>query len=233
MNKSQIQQIAQHELWQENAILVHCLALCPLLVMSSSVANALALGLVTLAILLLSSALIALLRPAISASFRLVAYVFISGSLVSITQLLMQAFAPQWVNLLGIFLPLIAVNGLLLMQAEQQTQQGIKISLLHSLFAGLSFFILLVSMGFIRELFATGQLFADMQYLFGAASSSWKLTIWKNYPGFLSLSLAPGALLVFALLLAAKNALQSRTARANKNKIDTESRRIRVTGRIA
>lgn len=233
MNNSQIKQIAQHELWQENAILVHCLALCPLLVMSGNVAKALALGLVTLVILLLSSALIALLRTAISASFRLVTYVFISGCLVSITQLLMQAFTPQWVSLLGIFLPLIAVNGLLLMQAEQQTQQGIKISLLHSVFAGLSFLLLLLLMGFIRELFATGQLFADMQYLFGAATRSWKLTIWENYPGFLSLSLAPGALLVFALLLAAKNALQSRKATTNRDKVDTESRRIRVTGRIA
>ena len=88
-------------------------------------------------------------------------------------------------------------------------------------------------MGFIRELFATGELFADMQYLFGAATRSWKLTIWENYPGFLSLSLAPGALLVFALLLAAKNALQSRKATTNGDKVDTESRRIRVTGRIA
>lgn len=233
MNNKTFKHIAMNELWRDNAILVHCLALCPLLVMSSSLAKALGLGLITLVILLLSSLLIALLRPAISASFRLVFYVFISGSLVSIAQLLMQAFAPQWAKLLGIFLPLIAVNGLLLMQAEYNAERAAKTSVIHSLFAGLGFLLLLMLMGFIRELLGTGQLFADMHHLFGPQATAWQITIWKNHPGFLSLGLAPGAFIVFALLLAAKNVFDSKTTKHDATKVDTESRRIRVTGRLA
>lgn len=233
MPNKTVKQIALAELWHDNAILVHCLALCPLLVMSSSLAKASGLGLITLVILLLSSLLIALLRPAISASFRLVFYVFISGSLVSIAQLLMQALAPQWANLLGIFLPLIAVNGLLLMQEEYGAERSVKASVIHSLFAGLGFLLLLMLMGFIRELLGTGQIFADLHYLFGPQAATWKITIWKNHPGFLSLGLAPGAFILFALLLAAKNVLDSKTTKHNATKVDTESRRIRVTGRLA
>ncbi|MEX2365839.1 MAG: electron transport complex subunit E [Pseudohongiellaceae bacterium] len=219
-------------LWRNNPALVQLLGLCPLLAVSNSVVNALGLGLATLLVLLGSNLCVSLLRHRITQAIRLPAFVLIIATFVTCAELLMQAYAFQLYQALGIFIPLIVTNCTILGRAEAfAARNPVLPALMDGLMMGLGFALVLVVLGALRELLGTGQVLANMQLLLPFAGD-WTITVFSNYPGFLLAILPPGAFIFLGLLIALKNLIDRQLAQrmARDSRIVPGSKRVRVTG---
>jgi electron transport complex protein RnfE len=230
-------EIASNGLWKNNPGLVQLLGLCPLLGVSNSMVNALGMAIATALVLTFSNAAVALIRNQVTDAVRLPAFVMIIAALTTCIELLMQAFTYELYQILGIFIPLITTNCIILGRAEAFAAKN---SVLHASFDGLmmgiGFGLVLLALGTLRELLGTGMLLGNMQLLFGPIAAGWQITLLPNYPGFLLAILPPGAFLLLGLLIAGKNQLDARAIeRANAQRSPVEaaqSRRVRVTGVI-
>lgn len=203
-----------HEgLWRNNPALVQLLGLCPLLAISTSVVNALGLGLATILVLMASSLLVSLVRRHVSDAVRLPAFVLIIASFVTCAELLLQAFAYPLYLRIGIFIPLIVTNCTILGRAVGFAARNAPLpALIDGLMMGLGFTGVLLVMGFLRELLATGTVFANMDLLLPFAGN-WSITFLPDYPGFLLAVLPPGAFILMGFLLALKNWINHRLQR--------------------
>ncbi|MBL6906650.1 electron transport complex subunit E [Luminiphilus sp.] len=229
-------QIAGNGLWKNNPALVQLLGLCPLLAVTASVVNALGLAVATLFVLVISNLCVSLIRNVVTDSIRLPAFVLIIAAAVTGTELLMQAYAYELYQILGIFLPLITTNCVILGRADAfAAKNRVLPAVADGVMMGLGFGLVLVVLGAIRELLGTGALFANMDLLLGPAAQSWTLVIAQDYPGLLLAILPPGAFIITGLLIAGKNVIDARVERANTRTvhIETGSKRVRVTGEIA
>lgn len=222
-------------LWKNNAALVQLLGLCPLLAVSGTVVNALGLGLATIFVLVCSNTAVSLIRNVVSDAVRLPAFVMIIASFTTCIKLLMQAYAYELYEILGIFIPLIVTNCAILGRADAfASKNPLLPSIYDGFIMGLGFALVLVLLGAMRELAGTGALFADMHLLFGPGID-WKLTLFADYPGFIVAIVPPGAFLFAGLLIALKNLVDARLkARADalREKPVAGSKRVRVTGTI-
>ena len=229
-------EIAVNGLWKNNPGLVQLLGLCPLLGTSNSTVNALGLALATMLVLVCSNASVSLIRGVTQTAVRLPAFVMIIAALTTCIELLMQAFTYELYQILGIFIPLITTNCVILGRADGfAAKNGIARSAFDGLMMGIGFGLVLVVLGAARELLGTGVLFANMQLLFGPMAENWQLSLLgSDYKGFLLAILPPGAFLVLGLMIAGKNILDARAeARAKALQPAPEpapSRRVRVTG---
>lgn len=229
-------QIAGNGLWKNNPALVQLLGLCPLLAVTASIVNALGLAVATLFVLVISNLCVSLIRNVVTDSIRLPAFVLIIAAAVTGTELLMQAYAYELYQILGIFLPLITTNCVILGRADAfAAKNRVLPAVADGVMMGLGFGLVLVVLGAIRELLGTGALFANMDLLLGPAAQSWTLVIAQDYPGLLLAILPPGAFIITGLLIAGKNVIDARVERANTRTvhIETGSKRVRVTGEIA
>ena len=230
-------EIVVNSLWKNNPGLVQLLGLCPLLGVSNSVVNALGMGLATALVLACSNAAVSLIRNAVTDAVRLPAFVMIIAALTTCTELLMQAFTYELYQILGIFIPLITTNCIILGRAEAfAAKNRVAHASFDGLMMGTGFGLVLLALGSVRELLGTGMLLSNMQLLFGAQAVSWQIEVFPHYPGFLLAILPPGAFLVLGLLIAGKNYLDARASeRAKAAHVPVEaapSRRVRVTGVI-
>lgn len=232
------QDIVEKGLWKNNPALVQVLGLCPLLAVSTSVVNALGLGLATLIVLTASNTTVSLIRNQISDTIRLPAFVMIIASLVSCIELIMKAYTYELYQMLGIFIPLIVTNCTVLGRAEVfASKNRVLPAALDGFMMGLGFILVLVCVGAIREILGTGMLFDNMQLLFGDAAVNWKLNILGNhYPGMILALLPPGAFIVVGFLIAGKNAIdsymKSRFTNTTVVNLAKGSKRVRTTGHI-
>ena len=210
-------EIAVNGLWKNNPGLVQLLGLCPLLGVSNSMVNALGMGIATALVLAASNAAVALIRRQVSDAVRLPVFVMIIAALTTCIELLMQAFTYELYQILGIFIPLITTNCIILGRAEAFAAKN---SVAHASFDGLmmgtGFGLVLLALGSVRELLGTGMLLSNMQLLFGAQAASWQIEVFPHYPGFLLAILPPGAFLVLGLLIAGKNYLDARASERAK-----------------
>jgi electron transport complex protein RnfE len=207
---TEISDLVQDGLWRNNPALVQLLGLCPLLAISTSVVNALGLGLATILVLMASSLLVSLIRQRVSDAVRLPAFVLIIASFVTCAELLLQAFAYPLYLRIGIFIPLIVTNCTILGRAVGFAARNRPLpALIDGLMMGLGFTLVLLVLGFLRELLATGIVFANMDLLLPFAGN-WSIEILPNYPGFLLAVLPPGAFLLMGFLLAMKNWINQR-----------------------
>jgi electron transport complex protein RnfE len=224
-------------LWKNNPAIVQLLGLCPLLAVTGSVVNAIGLGLATVFVLVTSNTSVSLIRNITSDTVRLPAFVMIIASAVTCIELLMQAFAYELYQILGIFLPLITTNCVILGRADGFARKNPILPAMYDGFImGVGFMVVLVILGGLRELAGTGALFANMDLLFGPAAESWKLVVFSNYKDFLLAILPPGAFIFTGLMIAAKNVIDARIkARqdALKEKPVKGAKRVRVTGTIS
>jgi len=203
-------QLAKEGLWLENPGLVKLLGLCPLLAVSNTLINGLSLGLATLATLLVSNTLVSGLRSSIPVAVRIPLYVLIIASTVSVIELLMQAWLPNLFITLGIFLPLIVTNCLILGRAEAfAVRHSVRLSFLDALFMGLGFLLVLSLLGALREFIGQGSILADSHYLFGDQALHWAIQIFDEKHGVLLALLPPGAFIGLGLLLALKNSIDT------------------------
>jgi electron transport complex protein RnfE len=230
-------EMAVNGLWKNNPGLVQLLGLCPLLGVSNSMVNALGMGIATALVLACSNAAVALIRHQVTDAVRLPVFVLIIAALTTCIELLMQAFTYELYQILGIFIPLITTNCIILGRAEAFAAKN---SVAHASFDGLmmgaGFALVLLALGTLRELLGTGMLLSNMQLLFGPIAANWQLTLLPNYPGFLLAILPPGAFLLLGLLIAGKNQLDARALERGKALAipltAPISRRVRVTGVI-
>lgn len=231
-------EIAHNGLWKNNPGLVQLLGLCPLLGVSNSTVNALGMGIATALVLAASNACVSLIRRQVTDAVRLPVFVMIIAALTTCIELLMQAFTYELYQVLGIFIPLITTNCIILGRAEAfAAKNGVVPAAFDGLMMGTGFGLVMIAIGTTRELLGTGALFGNMQLLFGPAAAHWQIQLFgAHYPGFLLAILPPGAFLVLGLLIALKNRIDEQLAATAKAQEPASqpagSRRVRVTGVI-
>ncbi|OHB25604.1 MAG: electron transport complex subunit RsxE [Desulfuromonadaceae bacterium GWC2_58_13] len=184
-------------IWRENAVFKLVLGMCPTLAVTTSAENGLGMGLATTFVLICSNIAISLLRKVIPGGVRIPAFIVVIASFVTVVQLCMEAFVYDLYKALGIFIPLIVVNCLILGRAEAfASKKPVIPAVADGLGMGLGFTLGLLVLGSMRELLGTGSILGIP--VFGAA-----------YPPFLLLILPPGAFITLGFLLAGMNRLES------------------------
>ncbi len=231
-------EIVQKGLWSNNPALVQLLGLCPLLAVSSTVVNALGLGIATLLVLIISNCVVSLIRNHVSEAVRLPAFVMIIASAVTCTELLMKAFTYELYQILGLFIPLIVTNCAVLGRADAfASKNKLAPAFVDGAMMGLGFMLVLLVVGAVRELLGTGHLFADMQLIFGESARHWKLDVFgASYPNVIFALLPPGAFIVVGFLVAGKNVIDAKLkarADARKTQVAKGSKRVRTTGAVS
>ena len=201
---SQYREIVRNSLWKQNAGLVQLLGLCPLLAMSNSVVNAAGLGLATVLVMALSSYGVAALRTFIPYEIRIPVFVLIIAALVTVVDFAMNAWLHELYVVLGIFIPLIVTNCIVLARVEAYAAKNAAgAAAFDGAMMGLGLTLVLVVLGAIRELVGQGTLLSGIDMLI-AGAQPWQI-LPQDYPGFLVAILPPGAFFVLGLLIAGHN----------------------------
>lgn len=230
--------IIRDGLWTNNPALVQVLGLCPLLAVTSTVVNAIGLGLATLMVLMGSNLAVSLIRNFVGESVRLPAFVMIIASFVTCAELLMQAYTYELYQILGIFIPLIVTNCAILGRADAfASKNSPGPALLDGAMMGVGFLLVLIVLGGMRELVGQGSLFVDMNLLFGPTAADWVIRPFENYPDMLFMILPPGAFIGLGLLIALKNGIDHQLKERRKVNepapVSSGSKRVRVTGNVS
>ena len=203
-------------LWKDNPALIKLLGLCPLLAVSNTLINALALGLATLLTLVTTNLLVSLLRQFLPYAIRIPVYVLIIASTVTAIELLTRAWFPGLHASLGIFLPLIVTNCLIIGRAESYaSRHHWRESVIDAVSMGTGFLWVLACLGAARELLGRGTLLADATLLFGTIADTWTVAVFDADYALLLAVLPPGAFFALGGLLAIKNALDHTLQAAN------------------
>lgn len=206
MKNSSIKTTAIEALWRENPSLTKLMGICPIIAMSSSVSIAIGLGLATLIVIITSNIIASAIRQQLNLATRVPSLIFIIATMVTALEMLMQVSFYGLFELLGIFLPLIVVNQIVLMSAESSaSQKSLSNSVLDGFLAGLGFLLVLVLISSIRELIGNGSLFDNMEVLFGSVAKDWVIHPFGNDFQFRLILMPPGALLILGGVIAAKN----------------------------
>lgn len=185
-------------IFKDNPIFTQVIGMCPALAVTTSVGNAVGMGLATTVVLVCSNATISLIRKVIPAKIRIPSFILVIASFVTIIELLLEAYVPGLYNSLGIFLPLIVVNCLILGRAEAfASKNTVTSSVFDGLGMGLGFTLALSVLGAVRELLGTGKLLniAIMPAAFEPA---------------IIMILAPGAFFALGIIMALINLYKSR-----------------------
>ena len=193
-------------LWKNNPGIVQLLGLCPLLAVSNTATNALGLSIATLFVLVASNTLVSALRHWIPQTIRIPVFVMIIASLVTCVQLLMNAYTYELYLSLGIFIPLIVTNCIIIGRAEAfASKNTVSHAAFDGLMMGLDFTIVLFLLGASREILSQGTLFSGIETLWGEQSQFLTVTLFHTNSTFLVAALPPGAFLIMGLLIAIKN----------------------------
>ena len=183
----------------ENPVLVLLLGMCPTLATTTSVKNAIGMGLSATFVLTCSNVVVSLLRKLIPDEIRIASFVVIIAGFVSILQMLLAAFLPDLNASLGVFIPLIVVNCIILARAEAfASKNNVLFSALDGLGMGVGFTLALTVIATVRELLATGSFFEFS--LFG-----------ENFAGASVMIMAPGGFLTLGIIIAVMNAIKNRS----------------------
>lgn len=204
-------QIMRDGIWENNAVLVQMLALCPLLAVTSTATNGLGMGMATIAVLLASNLVVSALRNIISNEVRIPVFILLIASIVTLVDLGMNAYMHDLHKVLGLFIPLIVTNCVILARAESfASKQSPAAAAFDGLMTGLGFTLVLVVLGGVREIIGSGTLFAHAALLLGNGFSFLDMTLIDGYRGFLLMILPSGGFLALGFLLAGKKWLDLR-----------------------
>ena len=203
--------IIKNGLWTNNTAFVQLLGLCPLLAVSNTVINGLGLGLATILTLVASNVMVSMIRHWVRPEIRIPVFVLIIASIVTIIELSMNAWFHELYNILGIFIPLIVTNCVIIARAESFASKNTVLrSFVDGLFMVIGFTAVLVILGAMREIIGFGTLFQQAHLMFGEAARELTITLFDDYRGFLLAILPPGAFISLGLLIAAKNIIDKR-----------------------
>ena len=202
MKKSRLHEFTKG-IVEQNPVLVLILGTCPTLAVTTSAANAIGMGIAATAVLICSNAVISLLRGFIPAKVRIPAYITVIAGFVTVVQMLVKAYAPAVDKALGLYLPLIVVNCIILGRAEAfASKNGVVASVLDGAGMGVGFTAALLCMGIVRELFGAGTVFG------------YTVLPESIYTPVLIFILPAGGFFVFGMLIALANRIKSRKSRA-------------------
>lgn len=214
MSEISYSRIIRDGLWTNNPAFVQILGLCPLLAVSSSVVNGIGLGLATALVLTLSNLTVSLIRTMVAPEVRIPVFVLVIASIVTAVELAMNAYLHELYKVLGIFIPLIVTNCIVIARAEAfASKNTAPRALADGLFMGLGSAFALITLGALREAIGQGTLLAHADLMFGPSAKWMTITLVEDYPGFLLAILPPGAFIGLGLLIAVKNVIDIRAAR--------------------
>jgi len=200
---SPLERLLNGLIW-ENPTFVLILGMCPTLAVTTSAMNGLGMGLTTMVILTMSNIMISLLRKVIPDSVRMPAYIVVVASFVTIVQFLLQGFLPDLYDSLGIYIPLIVVNCIILGRAEAYaSKHGVISSMFDGIGMGLGFTLGLTCISIVREILGAGEIFGQP-------------VMPSFYEPAIIFILAPGAFFVLAFLIAFKNRLRRKKPKEEK-----------------
>lgn len=207
---SEIKTIWINGLWKNNSALVQLLGLCPLLAVTSNVSNALGLGLATTFVLVITNSAISLSRRWLINEIRIPVYVLIIAAVVSSVQMAMHAWTFTLYQSLGIFIPLIVTNCIVVGRAEAvAARSALPLAVVDGLAIGLGATGVMVALGALREILGQGTLFAGLDSLFGPWARALQLHLIDFRSPLLLAILPPGAFIGLGLLLALKRAIDN------------------------
>jgi electron transport complex protein RnfE len=195
-----LSQVYVNGFWKNNPILVMLLGMCPTLAVTGSAINGLGMGIATMFVLTLANTVISILRKFIPHSMRIPAFIVLIATFVTVVDLIMQAYTPMLSKNLGIFIPLIVVNCIILGRAEAFAyKNSVFFSINDGIAMGLGFTIILVIMGSIREVLGAGSVFGIS--LFG-----------EHFNPALVMILPPGAFLTIGYMVGLYHYINSKKA---------------------
>ncbi|MGB0937284.1 MAG: electron transport complex subunit E [Colwellia sp.] len=227
--KAEYKELTIQGLWKNNPGLVQLLGLCPLLAVTSTVTNALGLGVATLLVLLFSNATVSAIRHYVPKEIRIPIFVLIIASFVTCIQLLMNAYTFGLYQSLGIFLPLIVTNCAIIGRAEAYASKNpIMQSSYDGFIMGLGFALVLILLGAIREILGQGTLFDGADILLGPWASVLRIEVYQLDSQFLLAILPPGAFIAMGFLIAIKNAIDNKIKQQQPKVSEKSIERVRV-----
>lgn len=210
-------EITINGLWKQNSGVVQLLGLCPTLAVTTNAVNGLSLGLATALVMAAANGAVSPVRKLIPSEIRVPVFILVIAALVTVIDMSINAFAHQLHKVLGIFIPLIVVNCIVLARVESFAAKNAPVpSILDGFMMGTGLALVLGLLGAMRELVGKGTLFSGLDLVFGAAAQPFMLTVIPDYHGFLLAVLPPGAFLGLGSLIAVRNWIEIRnTAKTN------------------
>lgn len=204
-------QITYDGLWNKNIILGQMLALCPTLAVTNTATNGLGMGLATLAVLIITNMLVSVFRNLISPEVRIPVFVLIIAGVVTVVDMMINAWLHELYKVLGLFIPLIVTNCAILGRAESYASKyPVRFAMYDGFTMGLGFTLVLTFIGAFREIIGYGTFFANASSLLGQSFSFLQTTIIPHYGGFLIMALPPGGFIALGLILATKQHFEER-----------------------
>ena len=201
----EFRKIARDGLWDNNIVFSQSIGLCPLLAVTGTATNGLGMGIATAAVMLVCNVLIAWGRAMIPPEIRIPIFVVLIAMVVTLVDMLMNAWLHEMHKVLGLFIPLIVTNCAILGRVEAfASRRPLAESAADGLMMGLGFTLVLVVLGAVREILGAGTLFADAALLMGHSFEWMETTLIQPYRGFLLMALPPGGFLMLGFILAGK-----------------------------
>ena len=216
ITRDEFRQIANNGVWKQNTSIVQILGLCPLLAVTTNLVNGAMLSLATIIVMAMSGLAIASLRNLIPHEIRIPVFILIVAALVTVIDLLFNANLHELYLVLGIFIPLIVTNCIVLARVEAYAaKHGPVESTVDGIMMGLGLVWVLAVLGGIRELAGAGTLFSGIEMIV-PSWSAWNV-FGDDHPGFLLAMLPPGAFFALGCLIALRNVIDARMqARAQR-----------------
>jgi len=218
MNREEFRQIAANGVWKQNTSIVQILGLCPLLAVTTNLVNGAMLSLATIIVMAMSGIAIASLRNLIPHEIRIPVFILIVAALVTVVDLLFNANLHELYLVLGIFIPLIVTNCIVLARVEAFAAKNPPLqSLSDGVFMGVGMLWTLSLLGGLRELIGRGTLFSGIDMVIPGLHPLQLLP--ADYPGFLIAMLPPGAFILLGCLIAWKNWIEARAAARQQRRL--------------
>lgn len=224
MAEIKIKTIMRDGIWDNNVVFAQMLALCPLLAVTSTATNGLGMGVASLAVMIVSSLVVSVMRDFITKEVRLPVFVLLIATIVTLVDMYMNAWMHEMHKVLGLFIPLIVTNCAILGRVESfASHQPMSKAVADGFFMGIGFTVALVAVGGAREVLGSGTLFANAPLLLGDAFAFMELTLIPEYGGFLLMILPPGAFIALGFILAGKRVIDARISRDKEEDVPPAS----------
>jgi len=202
-------ELARNGIWKQNTSLVQLLGLCPLLAVSATFVDGVSLAIATIFVMAMASGVVASVRNFIPHEIRIPVFILIIAALVTMVDLAMNAWLHELYLVLGIFIPLIVVNCIVLARIEAFAARNTPlVAAWDGAMMGVGMVVAIAVLGGLREFIGTGMIFSGIEMLIPGTHALQLLP--EAYPGFLIAILPPGAFIVLGFLIAGRNWLDAR-----------------------
>ncbi|CAL4319306.1 Ion-translocating oxidoreductase complex subunit E [Buchnera aphidicola (Eriosoma grossulariae)] len=204
--KNEIKKKITHLIWENNSTLVQLLGLCPVLAITTNFVNSISLGIATTIVLIFTNFFIALFKKYIPYSIRIPIYIIVISSVVSIIDMLVHAYLFNLYSSLGVFIPLIVTNCIVVSRAELiASRYSILYSCMDGFFTGIGLTVSMIILGSIREIIGHGTLFYGMNFLFHFLKKSNYIEFFKIDYSMLMVCFPAGAFMILAFIIVFKS----------------------------